>query len=101
MTPEKRFENKVKQFLKEQGCWFIKYWGGGRYTKSGIPDLLCCVNGHFVAVELKSENGEAKALQLWTLDKIDQAGGYAILLFPDKFDEFCKLIIDLNTERKV
>jgi hypothetical protein len=38
---------------------------------------------------------------LWTLDKIDQAGGYAILLFPDKFDEFCKLIIDLNTERKV
>jgi Holliday junction resolvase len=101
MTPEKRFETKVKRFLKEQGCWFIKYWGGGSYTKAGIPDLLCCINGHFVAVELKSDHGTPSPLQMFELEEIDQAGGYAILLYPEKFEEFCKLVIDLNKERKV
>ena len=36
---EKNFENKVKTFLKGKGFWFLKYWGGAAYTKSGIPDL--------------------------------------------------------------
>ena len=35
MGPEKEFENQIKAFLKEQGCWYIKYWGGGGYTKAG------------------------------------------------------------------
>ena len=66
MGKEKNFENRVKAYLKEQGCWVIKYWGGGQYTKSGIPDLLACVNGTFVAIELKSETGKLSDIQKWT-----------------------------------
>ena len=40
MAAEKNFENKVKKYLKEQGAWFIKYWGGAAFTKAGIPDPL-------------------------------------------------------------
>ena len=40
MAAEKNFENRVKKYLDEYGCWWIKYWGGAAYTKSGIPDLL-------------------------------------------------------------
>ena len=42
MAAEKNFENKIKGFLKDHGCWFLKYWGGAAYTKSGIPDILAC-----------------------------------------------------------
>ena len=40
MAAEKNFENRVKKYLDEYGCWWLKYWGGAAYTKSGIPDLL-------------------------------------------------------------
>ena len=33
MASEKNFENRVKRFLKDEGCYFIKYWGGGEFTK--------------------------------------------------------------------
>lgn len=46
MAAEKNFEEKVKKYLKENGCWFLKYWGGGGFTKSGIPDLLVCCKVH-------------------------------------------------------
>lgn len=27
MAEEKNFENKIKKFLDEQNCWYVKYWG--------------------------------------------------------------------------
>lgn len=95
MAAEKNFENRVKKFLKEQGCWFIKYWGGGQFTKSGIPDLLICCNGHFLAVELKAPKGKPSELQKYTIGKIKEAGGIAIVLYPDGFAEFKQLIAEL------
>ena len=70
----------------------MKYWGGAAYTKAGIPDLLVCQNGFFVAVELKAPNGKPSPLQIHNLKKIDEAGGYAILLYPKDFELFKTLI---------
>lgn len=53
MAAEKNFENKIKGFLKDHGCWFLKYWGGAAYTKSGIPDILACCEGFFLGIEVK------------------------------------------------
>lgn len=96
MAAEKQFENKVKKFLEEQGCWFLKYWGGAAYTKAGIPDLLVCCNGHFLGVELKAPNGRPSPLQIYNLKKIDESGGYGILLYPKDFETFKGLIQALN-----
>ena len=101
MGSEKNFENKVKDFLKEQGCWFVKYWGGGEFTKAGVPDILCCCNGWFMGIEVKAPKGKPSALQLHNLKKIDEAGGFAILLYPKDFDHFkrlVKLILEGDTE---
>ena len=45
MASEKNFENRIKSFLKSNNCYFIKYWGGGEFTKAGVPDILACCNG--------------------------------------------------------
>ena len=92
MASEKLFENKVKDFLKSEGCWFIKYWGGASFTKSGIPDLLVCCNGHFLGIEIKASNGKPSELQLWNIKQIKKAGGIAMVLYPKDFDEFKQLI---------
>lgn len=92
MAQEKQFEEKVKKYLKEQGCWFLKYWGGGGYTKSGIPDILVCCKGKFIGVEVKAADGKPSDLQIYNLRKIDTAGGFSILLYPKDFDMFKRLI---------
>ena len=100
MAAEKQFENKVKAFLKEQGCWYIKYWGGGGFTKSGIPDLLICCNGRFVAVEVKASTGKPSDLQLKKIRDIRKAGGVAFVLYPDQFEEFKHMIINMKEDKK-
>lgn len=96
MAAEKQFENKVKGFLKEQGAWFIKYWAGSQFTKDGIPDILACINGYFVAIEVKALNGKPSELQLYNIRKIREAGGFAFVLYPSGYEEFKKFVLDLN-----
>lgn len=85
------FENKVKAFLKERGCWVLKTWSNG-VQREGVPDLLVCCKGVFLGVELKNEVGKPSELQLWNIKKIREAGGIAIVLYPDQYEEFRKLI---------
>lgn len=95
MAAEKNFENKVKAFLKSQGCWFIKYWGGGQFTKSGVPDLLVCCKGKFLGIELKAPNGKPSELQLYNIEAIKKAGGTALVLYPKDFEAFKELVKNL------
>ncbi|SDF77735.1 VRR-NUC domain-containing protein [Sporomusa acidovorans] len=115
MAAEKQFENKVKRFLCSVGVypagtpeskmtvacngWFTKIWGGG-FQKSGIPDLICCVNGIFIAPELKASNGRSSELQKLNISIINKSKGIGIILYPEGFENFKKLIlgvIDCNT----
>lgn len=95
MAEEKIFENRIKAYLKNKGAWFIKYWGGGKFTKAGIPDLLICYKGRFIAVEVKAANGKPSDLQLYHLKKIEEAGGKAFLLYPKDFNKFKEYIESL------
>lgn len=94
MAEEKNFENRVKAYLKSKGVWYIKYWGGARFTKSGIPDLLACVNGKFYAIELKASNGKPLDLQLYAIEQIRKAGGKAFVLYPKDFNKFKEIVED-------
>ena len=60
MAEEKNLENRIKKFLKNEECWCLKYWAGGGFTKSGIPDLLICCNGHFIGAEIKASDNLEK-----------------------------------------
>jgi Holliday junction resolvase len=78
--------------MKDRGGWFLKYWGGAAYTKKGIPDLLACLDGVFFGIEVKAPDGEPTELQLVNLQKIRDAGGYGVLLYPKDFSQFKELV---------
>ena len=91
MAAEKNFENRLKQFLESEGCWFVKFFANA-YTKSGIPDILCCCNGYFVAVEVKAPNGKPSELQKYNIKWINTQNGYGVILYPNQFDDFKEMI---------
>lgn len=94
MAAEKNFENKIKEYFKEIGAFYIKYWAGSVYTKEGIPDILACIDGKFYGIEVKAKTGKPTLLQIINLRKIRAAGGIGILLYPDEFDYFKEFIDD-------
>lgn len=53
-------------------CWKEH---GGMYGTAGIPDVIACINGRFVAFEVKTETGKLSRLQEVTLGRIRDAGG--------------------------
>lgn len=93
---EKAFENKVKKYLKDRGAWVLKTWSNG-VQRSGIPDLLVCWRGYFMGIELKAENGRPSPLQLYEIDEIGKAGGFAIVLYPSGFEEFQLMLETLDS----
>lgn len=95
--PEKTFENKVKKFIKDQDGWQVKFFAN-RMTKKGIPDVLGCVNGYFIALEIKSNSGHPSKLQMYHCSEIRKSGGFAYVVYPSGFEKLKKIINDLNND---
>lgn len=85
MASEKDFERKVKQYLTDHHIWWLKTYSNG-VQRAGIPDILACCNGYFLAIELKAEKGHASDLQMHEISQIRDASGIAIVLYPDQFN---------------
>lgn len=97
MAQEKTFENKIKRFLKEHDCYCVKYFGCS-YSEAGTPDILACVNGYFIAIEVKAQNGKPSELQLVKIDEIRKAGGFAYVVYPSGFSKLKDIIYGLLDE---
>ena len=69
---EKVFENKIKKLLKEKQAYYVKFFGCG-ITTAGTPDILACVNGHFIGIECKADNGRLSEMQRLKLKAIQNS----------------------------
>jgi hypothetical protein len=77
---ETNFKKKVISDLKKlDKMWFIKTAERGRH---GVPDILMCLCGRFIAIELKREKGRTTKLQDIVLENIILAEGYALVASP-------------------
>lgn len=76
--PETRLQRKIREALtKRFPDLFMYKVHGGPYQRAGVPDLIACLDGKFIGLEVKVGNNQATALQAQTLEKIRQAGGTA------------------------
>lgn len=96
MGKEKTFENRIKDFLKKEGCYFFKFWGT-MYTRAGVPDLIACVNGWFVGIEVKSEIGRASEIQLQNISEIHENRGFAVIVHPEEFEQLKEMILEIKS----
>jgi hypothetical protein len=56
------------------------------------------VNGYFLAIEVKAPNGKPSELQKYHVEKINEAGGCAVILYPKDFDFFIKIVEALKDD---
>jgi Holliday junction resolvase len=74
---EAKIQAKIIKFLRSIGVYVIKTIASG---KAGIPDVICCYNGSFVAFEVKAENGRVSDLQEYNINQIKSSGGSAFVV---------------------
>ena len=91
MAQEKTVENKIKKMLADNDCYFVKFFAN-RMTKVGVPDILASVNGYFVGIEVKAQNGRPSELQLYNVQKIRESGGFAFVVYPSGYDQLKSFI---------
>lgn len=107
MAGEKNFETRLKKWLETKGIYSLgtpqqdihappigyyeKRWGGG-FSKSGLPDMHIVVKGICIEAELKSSTGRPSELQKQKLIQINQSGGFGMVLYPEGFAEFKKIV---------
>lgn len=95
-TPETRFKKRVQARLKKiPNCWVVKTQ---QRSVRGIPDLIICVNGWFVAAELKTYQTQYKLdeLQKYRIRQIGDAGGFAMEVNEFSLPQFLAFLEQLS-----
>ncbi len=95
--PETVFTRKALIKLRAiRGSYFVKIQ---QVALRGVPDILGCVRGHFVALEIKVPPNKVRdgSLQQKVLRDIDDAGGFAAEVTPENLDAVIKELSGLYT----
>lgn len=98
-TPEKKVKDKVKAILTAQGVYFFMPATHG-YGRSGVPDIVACVNGWFLAVECKANGNKPTALQVREIETIRRNNGVAVVVDETNYDMIPDLIKKLKGETR-
>lgn len=84
-TPEAKVKQKVVAILKEEAVYYFFPATHG-FGRSGVPDIVCCVNGRFLAIECKAGNNKPTVLQLREIDNIRHNNGVALVVNEKDWD---------------
>lgn len=79
LTPEKKVKDKCVKLLKAYDVYYFFPATHG-YGRSGVPDIICCVAGEFLAIECKAGDNKPTALQEKEMADIRKRGGLAVVI---------------------
>ena len=80
--PESTIVAAIQRYLKRAygpRQWNIKVHGNG-FMRSGIPDILACIDGRFYAFEVKQPGKDATRLQKYEIARLTDAGATAAVV---------------------
>jgi Holliday junction resolvase len=90
-TPENKVKTKLKKTLDEMGIWHFSPFQAGM-GRAGIPDIIACYNGLFVAFECKANGNKPTALQQREIDNIRKAKGLAFVVDENNVQDIKELL---------
>jgi len=88
---ESIIQSKIIKVLEKNAAYVIKTIACSR---NGVPDIIACWHGLFIAIEVKTIIGRVSKLQRVNLAKIEQAGGISVVA--RDVHTINQLFIDLN-----
>lgn len=74
--PEARIQHNIQRKLTAMGVFVFKVHGSA-LMMSGLPDLICCVDGEYLGLEVKTPEtqDDVSPKQAYVHDLIRHAGG--------------------------
>lgn len=94
-TPEAKVKARVTKVLREAGVYYFFPATHG-YGRSGVPDIVGCVNGMFLAIECKAGKNKITPLQANEIQSIRHAGGVAVVVNEENWDMVLPLVRELS-----
>lgn len=99
-SSEKTIENKIKRYLFEKGHLYFKVHGS-KFMEPGISDIIACVCGRFVAIEVKApgmKRNESPQQKIFGSNVIKSNGLYYLV---DSLEEVIEIVEGIeNVESK-
>jgi Holliday junction resolvase len=89
--PESRLQSAAIDLLEKRGWYVVNNWGTP-LAHSGVPDLVCCARGEYVALETKYLDGKTSKAQDLHIRKIRRAGG--LVYVPYTLDDVERIAAD-------
>lgn len=91
---EQDIQRKIIKWLESEGYYVVKVISA---SKAGIPDILACVKGYFVSIEVKTPSTKTNVseLQKYNLEKVKECGGYSIVAW--SLDQVKEFINEIST----
>ena len=93
--PEKKLQDNAIKYLKGRGIYYLNLFGDG-WSGKGKPDLIVCLNGRFVAFELKVGENDLQDDQKIHRLKIKRSGG--LHYSPYTLEEFISIVEALQND---
>ena len=90
-TPEGKVKARLKKHLDAMGIYHFSPFQAGM-GRAGVPDVIGCYRGLFVAFECKAGNNKPTALQEREMNAIRTAKGLAFVINEDNVDNLKELL---------
>ena len=94
-TPESKVKAAVVKILKVNNVYYFFPATHG-YGRSGVPDIVSCIRGRFVAIECKAGGNKPTALQEREIDSIRRSHGVAMVIHENNIDLVETIIKELT-----
>ena len=96
-TPESKVKTAVRKMLNAFDIYHFMPPANG-FGRAGIPDIVGCMDGHFIAIECKAGKGTTTALQDRELNAILNHGGTVFIAREDNLEDLQQLLMGLRDE---
>lgn len=98
-TPEGRVKAAVRKLLDAADVYYFSPAANG-YGRVGIPDIICCYRGLFIAIECKAGKGKTTTLQDREIASIEDRGGIALIINEDNYDDVTDALTALDERER-
>jgi len=100
MTPEAKVKAEVRKILDsyKPDLYYFSPAANG-YGRVGIPDIICCVGGRFLAIECKAGKNTLTVRQKAELDAIYLAKGTTLVVYEGDVDSVRVIVRTFLGER--
>ena len=96
-TPEAKVKTAVRKLLDSLDIYHFMPPANG-FGRAGVPDIVGCMDGHFIAIECKAGKGTTTALQDRELNAILNHGGTVFIAREHNLEDLKLLLTELRNE---